>query len=129
MLKIALPSLRKRFDFDCPTQAFQVVFRESIKASNVGDADLLLPAPDQFHGVSSANHSFTNNGKIKTGATTGQKSLDDISAAKLYAQFVAGHSRFRDQGFRFADSEFIPNVNGFLEKSLGREIFSEHPPG
>ena len=46
MLKIALPILRKRFDFDCSAQAFQVVFLKSIKASDVGYADLLLLSPD-----------------------------------------------------------------------------------
>jgi hypothetical protein len=129
VLKIALPILRKRFDFDRSAQAFQIIFLESVKASDVGDADLVLLSPDQFRGISGANHSFMNHGKIKTGATTGQKPLDDISAAKLYAEFVAGHSRFRDHYFRFVDSELVPNVNGFLEQSLGREIFSKHSPG
>jgi hypothetical protein len=129
MLKIALPIIRKRFDFDCSAQALQVVFLENVKASDVGDADLVLLSPNQFHGISGANHSFANNRKIKTGAPTGQKTLDDISATKLYAEFVTGHSWFGDHHFRFADSELVPNVNGFLEQSLGREIFSEHSPG
>src|SRR4030095_1775020 len=129
MLKIALPILRKRFDFDCSAQAFQVVFLESVKASNVGDADLVLLSPDQFRGISGTNHSFASDRKIKTGATARQKPLDDISAAKFYAEFVAGHSRFRDHYFRFADSKFVSNVNGFLKQSLGREIFSEHTAG
>jgi hypothetical protein len=46
VLKIALPIIRKRFDFDRSAQAFQVVFLKRIKARDVGHADLVLLSPD-----------------------------------------------------------------------------------
>src|SRR6266702_1864256 len=70
-----------------------------------------------------------NHGKIETCTATGQKPLDDIGAAKPYAQLVAGHSRFRYHDFRFADPKSVPDIDGFLKQSLGCKIFSEHSPG
>ena len=46
MLKIALPIFRKRYDFDCSAQPFQIVFLKSIKTSDIGDADLSLLLAD-----------------------------------------------------------------------------------
>jgi hypothetical protein len=52
------------------------------------------------------------------------ETLNDVMSAKLYARFVAGHPWFRHHDFRLADSKSIPDIDGFLKQSLGREIFS-----
>src|SRR6266849_1726209 len=129
MLKIAFPTFRQCLDFDRPAQRFYIVFLKSVKASNVGHADLLLFASNKFNDITGTHSSLTNHGKVETGAATGQEPLNDVSATKLYAQFVAGHSWFRDRDFRFADSKSVPDISSVLKQSLGREIFSEHAPG
>src|SRR6266403_3091430 len=105
MLKIALPTLRKRLDPDSSAQPFQIVFLKSIKTNDVGHADLLLVPSDEFDSIASTHHPFAGHGKIETGPAANQEPLDDIDPAKLNAQFIAGHSWFGGNYLSVADSK------------------------
>src|SRR5438876_131935 len=115
MLKIALPTLRKRLDPDSSAQPFFIASFESIKTNDVGHANFLLVPSDEFDCVASTHHPLAGHGKIETGAAARQKPFDDIGSHELDAQFVAGHSWFGDDGFRLTDSKSVPDVDRFLE--------------
>ena len=82
-----------------------------------------------FERVAHVNHALLDNRKIDSRTEAGPKSFHHVGAVETDTQLEAGHTGLRHFDRGSADSELVADEGVVFQKTFGREILAEIPPG
>ena len=128
LLEVISPVPRQRGNSCYAPEPAQIALVEGIKPRDFRNCHGVRGPFDQHDRVSGLDLALGDDSEIEASVAAGEKSLDDIVAAKSQAKLKAWHSRRRDGGLSGADAKPVANLHGVLPQDFGRQILAEHAP-
>ena len=109
------PAFRQRLNLNSAPHQIKIFLLVGVQSNYVGDCNVAGVSAEQFDFISGSYLALLHNRQIKSAATAGQKSFEDVVAVEFCRQFVTRHSRLRDDNFNRPDAEAVADIDLIFE--------------